>query len=306
VVTGGTGRRLPLTLPRIRYTKGLMNSLRARPGEGGQGVGRAAAVADRLLDDIVSGRHLPGSRLPPEPELCVAMGVSRATLREAMKSLQQRGVTSIEQGRGTFVNPVEAWSPFDPVLLAARTSGPGQGDAGNEPRAIGMTLDATWSAKLIEARQVVEVGVAALAAARRRDQDLADMEASIAVMKAAGDDVTAFAQADLAFHHAVMRAAGNELIQALFDPISRLIGAGRVESSRPAERRVHALQAHASILAAIRAGDAEAATHAMQTHLESTLNWFSDHSRADHSRAGYGPADHGSGLDRSRAPKSVA
>jgi GntR family transcriptional repressor for pyruvate dehydrogenase complex len=143
---------------------------------------------------------------------------------------------------------------------------------------------------------MVEVGVAGLAAARRSDQDLADMEASIAVMKAAGDDVTAFAQADLAFHHAVMRAAANELIQALFDPISRLIGAGRVESSRPAERRAHALDAHASILAAIRARDADAAAGAMQTHLESTLNWF-----ATHSRSNYSPSDDGPGLDNGMA-----
>jgi GntR family transcriptional repressor for pyruvate dehydrogenase complex len=255
-----------------------MNVERARPAEGGHTIGRAAAVADRLLDDIVSGRHLPGSRLPTESELCAAMGVSRATVREAMKSLQQRGVTSIEQGRGTFVNPVEAWSPFDPVLLAAR-SGPSLGHEDSTP--LGVALDATWSAKLVEARQVVEVGVAGLAAARRNEQDLADMEASIVVMRAAYEDVAVFAQADLAFHHAVMRAADNELIQALFDPISRLIGAGRVESSRPAERRAHALEAHASILAAIRAGDSDSAARAMQAHLESTLTWFTDHSRTD-------------------------
>jgi GntR family transcriptional repressor for pyruvate dehydrogenase complex len=203
------------------------------------------------------------------------MGVSRATVREAMKSLQQRGVTSIEQGRGTFVNPVEEWSPFDPVLLAARTSGPAR--AHDDLSLLGAALDPTWSAKLIEARRMVEVGVAGLAATRRNEQDLADMEASLVVMKAAHDDVTAFARADLAFHDAVMRAAANELIQALFDPISRLIGAGRIESSRPAERRAYALEAHASILAAIRAGDSDAAARAMQAHLDSTLTWFTDH-----------------------------
>jgi GntR family transcriptional regulator, transcriptional repressor for pyruvate dehydrogenase complex len=225
--------------------------------------GRPGAVADRLLDDIVSGRYPPGSRLPTEPELCTVMGVSRATVREAMKSLQQRGVTSIEQGRGTFVNPIERWSPLDPVLLAARSARP-ESDQG---------VGSAWAAQLIEARRVVEVGVAALAAERRGPADLETLAETLGRMRAAGDDVAAFARADLAFHQAVMRAAGNELIHALFDPLSQLIQAGRLQTSRPAERRALAIEAHGAILVAIEAGDAEAAAAAMGEHLTETLSW---------------------------------
>lgn len=223
--------------------------------------GRSGQVAERLLGDIVAGKYPPGARLPTEPELCEAMGVSRATVREAMKSLQQRGVTSIEQGRGTFVNPRHRWSPLDPVLLAARTGGAPDG------------RDPAWPVRLVEARRVVEVGVAALAARRRSEADLEEMRASIAAMEAARDDVTAFAAADLSFHEAVLKAADNELIQALFDPIHRLVEEVRVLTSRPPVRRSAAIEAHAAILAAIDAGDGEAASRAMREHLDDTLGW---------------------------------
>jgi GntR family transcriptional repressor for pyruvate dehydrogenase complex len=232
--------------------------------------GMAKVVVDRLLDDIAAGRYQPGSRLPTEPELCTMMGVSRATLREAMKALQQLGVTSIEQGRGTFVTPVERWSPFDPALLAARTS------------TVDGHLDEHWSAKLVELRRMVEVGVAGLAATRRHADDLAQMGAALEAMRRTQrGDVTAFAEADLAFHQAVMKAADNELIQALFDPIHRLIEAARLESSLPAGRRAHAIEAHSSILAAIESGDAAAASTAMRDHLDSTFTWVRSHAAAE-------------------------
>jgi len=227
--------------------------------------GRSGQVAERLLGDIVAGKYPPGARLPTEPELCEAMGVSRATVREAMKSLQQRGVTSIEQGRGTFVNPRDRWSPLDPMLLAARTGG----STGE--------IDPAWAVRLTEARRVVEVGVAAIAASRRSDADLEQMRASITAMEAAGDDVTTFAAADLAFHEAVLQAADNELIQALLDPVHRLVEEVRVLTSRAPVLRSAAIEAHTAILSAIEAGDGDAAGRAMRDHLDDTLGWVAAH-----------------------------
>ena len=79
--------------------------------------GLAEQVAGHLLHDITEGIHPEGERLPPEPVLAEAAGVSRLTLREAVKSLAQRGVLRVEQGRGTFVYPSCAWLPLDPELL---------------------------------------------------------------------------------------------------------------------------------------------------------------------------------------------
>jgi GntR family transcriptional repressor for pyruvate dehydrogenase complex len=222
--------------------------------------GRSAEVARQLLDRVVDGRYPPGSRLPTEPELCVEMGVSRVTLREAVKSLQQRGVVSVEQGRGSFVNDEGRWSPFDPVLLVARTTG------ADGP-------DPLWSEKLLELRRMVEVGVAGLAAARRGQADLVALQAQIDVMSEArrDGDIRAFAEADLAFHEAVMAAAGNELIAALFDPISQLVHQSRLATSRTADRQAHALRAHRSIYRAVAARDPVAASRAMRRHLDNTF-----------------------------------
>jgi len=222
------------------------------------------------MDGIVSGKYPPGSRLPTELELCRATSVSRATLREAMKFLQQLGVTSIEQGRGSFVNPTENWLPFDPAVLAARV---GQATAdGGIP----------WAVQLVEARRLVEVDVAGLAASRRTEQDLAAMSAALEAMSAASRarNVDAFATADLAFHQAVMDAAGNEFVRALFDPVAKLMHVSRVESSEPAARRAQAFRVHRAIMDAIAAGDSSAAVTAMREHLDETLAWTVRVSRA--------------------------
>jgi GntR family transcriptional repressor for pyruvate dehydrogenase complex len=221
--------------------------------------GRSVETAAQLLTEILDGEHPPGSRLPTEPDLCERLDVSRATLREAMKSLQQRGVIRIEQGRGSFVNARESWSALDPLLLAARSGAPG-GPAEE------------WSRKLWECRRIVEVGVAELAAERRTDAHLAQIGAALDAMGAAqqAGDVVAFTQADLDFHRAVAQAVGNELITALFDPISQLIEEERLRTSRSTDRRQEAIDEHAAILRAIASGRPAAARRAMALHIDAT------------------------------------
>lgn len=221
---------------------------------------RSEEVAGHLLEEIVEARYPSGTRLPTEAELCDRLMVSRATLREAMKSLQQRGVVRIEQGRGSFVNPRSRWSPLDPALLAARSAGPGE-DA------------EAWSEKLLEARQLVEVGVAELAARRRTDDDLATMGAALTAMREAhrADDVPAFTRADLQFHRAVARSVHNELIAALFDPLGSLVEQERLRTSRSLARRRAAIVEHAAVLQAIVDRAPAAARAAMSRHIRATV-----------------------------------
>ncbi len=247
--------------------------------------GRSAAVAQRILERIANGYYPSGSQLPVEPDLCAEMDVSRGTLREAVKSLQQRGVVSVEQGRGTFVTSPDQWSPFDPVLLLARTAGV---DGPNR----------AWAEKLVEVRQLVEVGVAALAAERRDDADLAAMQVEITAMANAREahDAASFAAADLAFHDALMAAARNDMLAALFDPISQLIQQGRLATSQTAERHQSALKAHAAIYRAVAAGDPPAAARAMRAHLDDTLRFiFSGQFAADAEGAEGAEATSGAG-----------
>jgi DNA-binding FadR family transcriptional regulator len=217
-------------------------------------------LADRILDDVLSGRYAVGSALPSESELAEESGLSRLTVREAVKALRSKGVLRVEQGRGTFVGPTEEWSVLDPTLLIARSAA--QADALLLPL------------KFIEARRLVEVGVAELAATRRSEKDIDALERSLAEMRKASrvKDVGAFVRADIAFHQVVLDAAENAFVAAIFDPLAQILRLTRYQTSAHAPVRRHAITHHGNILEAIAAGDPMAAREAMHAHIVQTEN----------------------------------
>jgi GntR family transcriptional regulator, transcriptional repressor for pyruvate dehydrogenase complex len=218
----------------------------------------ADELTDELLTRIIDGRYPADSALPPEGDLAREAGMSRLTVREAIKTLRAKNVVRVERGRGTYVNPVDQWTALEALVRATMQR---ESETAR-----------TLPERLIEARRIVEVGAAELAAARRTDQDTARLAGQLAEMANAHDagDVDAFVAADLAFHDAVLRAAGNGLIAALLDPLSRLLVPARRQTSEFADIRRHALEHHGTILDAIRAGDTEQARRAMYDHIEQT------------------------------------
>jgi DNA-binding FadR family transcriptional regulator len=226
--------------------------------EGLARLGLPDQMVARIIAAVAAGEHPPGSRLPPEEILARRYDVSRLTLREAVKVLRDKGVLSVEQGRGTFVNPVTEWSILDPALLAARS-------------ALG-TEAALLAIKLTEARRVVEVGAAELAAQRRTDDDLARMADAIARMRAGHEreDVAEFSAADMDFHDALNRAADNPFLSALFGPIAALLLEIRRQTSATGQRRAAAITEHQKILDAVASGDPGAAWAAASEHLGAT------------------------------------
>jgi len=218
-------------------------------------------LADYLLDRIIDGQFPAGSALPTELELAEQADVSRLTVREAINTLRAKNVVRIERGRGTYVNPPDQWTALEPVLRAARS-------AGATDRSPGIPY------RLLEARRIIEVSVAELAAARRSDNDLALMEQALTDMEtaAADGDVDRFVTADIAFHQAVLDAAGNPFISALFDPLGQLLIDARRQTSAHADIRTHAIEQHRNVLVAIRAQDPEQARWAMHGHLRQTEN----------------------------------
>jgi DNA-binding FadR family transcriptional regulator len=173
-----------------------------------------------------------------------------------------KGVVRVEQGRGTFVNPTSRWAPLDPTLLAARTASPG--DAGDVAR------------KLTEARRMVEIGAAELAAERRSIADLRALERVMGTTYAALDDVDAFAEADVAFHDALISAADNSFVAALFEPVGTLLRQVRRDTLVTRELREQALGWHTRILDAVRAGSREGARAAMEGHMDATFAVLED------------------------------
>lgn len=219
---------------------------------------RAEELADSLLHDILMGAHPAQSALPSEAELAERSGVSRLTVREAVKRLQAKGVLRVEHGRGTFVMPVSTWSVLDPALLMARSAY----DA--DPLLLPL--------KFIEARRLVEVGVAELAASRRSDDDLEQLRVALKEMRRAAreKDVPAFVRADIAFHQQVLDAADNAFVAALFDPLSQILQLTRHQTSAHGPVRTHAIAHHKNILDALVAGDPVASRNAMHAHIVQT------------------------------------
>src|SRR3989440_7325036 len=222
--------------------------------------GLADQLVEHLVAAILRGDHAPDSQLPPEDRLADLFKVSRLTVREAVKALRLKGVVRVEQGRGTFVNQQSRWSPLDPDLLMARASS-----------AEGTSDLAT---KLTEARRLVEVGVAGIAAERRTPQDVEELRRALERMRRTSDrdDVDGFTEADLEFHELVMTAAGNPFITALFEPLVDLLFEVRRAASGYRPGRETAIEAHTRVLEAIEAGSPEAARAAMAVHMHQTAD----------------------------------
>lgn len=218
----------------------------------------AEGLAEQLINEVLDGSYPVDSGLPSETELATQVGVSRLTVREAVKILAAKGVVRVVHGRGTFVNPPPLWSALDPVLFLARSASD--------------TDNFALPRKLLEARRLVEVSVAELAAQRRTDTDLANISASLDEMRSAAmnSDVAAFVSADIAFHQYIVDAADNSIIAALFDPICQILRLTRHQTSFHAAVRENAIEHHARILTAIRRGTPTKAGRAMREHLDQT------------------------------------
>lgn len=208
-------------------------------------------IAEQLLGQIASGQLRPGNPLPPERELTEAFGVGRSSIREALRMLESRGVIASASG-GAFV-VAEAANPLESSLRLL------------------FTLDEqTGIADLFELRRILDCEAAALAADRRTEAHLAEMDAAGADMAASlatsgrSDD---FIDADLRFHLAVAEATGNRLLlhsmHAVRDVVRRALLTVFVIPGSP-ER---AVVEHRAIQAAIAARDGERARTEMLDHL---------------------------------------
>lgn len=217
-----------------------------------------STVADALLDQIVSGELGPGDALPSEAELCEQFDVSRVTVREALRVLTVQGIVEVSSGIGSAVNPLENWRSVD-ALVRYRSV---QGDDGDV------------AIQLIAVRRMFETEAAALAAGRLSDEELDELAACIEEMSAASAraDVAAFVRADLSFHDIIMRRSGNVFLGVLFAPITRVLAERRTQTSRVPEIQANAIQEHRSVLRALRAGDADGARAAMDSHMQQTLD----------------------------------
>jgi len=207
-------------------------------------------IVQQIEDSILKGTLKAGDQLPSERELALKFGVSRTAVREAVKSLHEKGLVEAYSGRGTFITNGTSQAVTQSINLM-------------------MKIDqADGSASLAEVRQILEPEIAALAATRIQEPQLVLMREAFSVMQQALKDPDAYIEADLDFHLALAEAAGNSLILSLLDSIVGLLREQRIkiffQEGGPERGQHH----HARILVAIEKRDPEASRAAMRDHLE--------------------------------------
>lgn len=210
-------------------------------------------VLNELVQSIVTGEYSPGDLLPPESVLSAEFGVSRTVIRESMKRLQEKGMVTVAQGRGTHVNPFTSWNVLDPLVLTTMI---------RNDSSLGILDD------LSVVRAALEAAMAAAAAGSVDDDARQRLRERLDAMAELIDDSTAFREADVQFHIEVMELSNNDLAEN----IARVLIAHAVSSDRfTGVDPVHAfeltLAEHERVVEAISAGDGEAARAAMSAHI---------------------------------------
>ncbi len=206
---------------------------------------RYEQVAERLADDIRSGLLAPGERLPSERDLARTLEVSRASVREAIASLQVQGVVETRKGAGTFVSA-------------------------GAPRAAGEHAHDASPSAVLEARAQLEPAVARLAAARAQRDPAA--ENLLAAMEAEPVDIATWNASDRLFHRQLAAMTANPVLLAFADHVAALMDQPLWQRLRddsiatPGRTRIHVAE-HRMIYEAIVAGDAEAAAFYSVQHI---------------------------------------
>ena len=207
-------------------------------------------IVQQVEESILKGQLKPGDQLPAERDLAQSFGVSRTAVREAVKTLCEKGLVEAYSGRGTFVTNRRSRAMRQSLDFMIRVS------------------QQEGSTHLAGLRQILEPEIAAFAALCIDEQLLATMREAVAVMDRNLHDPDAYIEADLDFHLALAEAVENPLILSLLDSI---VGLLREQRSRifavdggPERGQFH----HKQILKAIERHDREAAREAMRVHLE--------------------------------------
>ena len=211
---------------------------------------------DKIRERIVSGAWGPGDRLPRESELAAELGLSRNSLREAVRALSQLRVLEVRQGDGTYVSSLE------PGLLLESTG------------FISHLLLGDTEVELYEVRRILEAAAASLAAGRIDEHEKVELAGSLERM-AAARNVEELVEADVAFHAVIARAAGNAVLSSLLASLATRTMRARLWHGREADGALDETRAeHRRIYEAIIAGDPELARATATAHIASSERWL--------------------------------
>ena len=211
-------------------------------------------VAMQLRRSIMSGTLLPGDRLPTEPEICALFGVSRSTVREALRMLTSQDLVKTARGPhgGTFV--VEA----NPRKLSEYLTA----SLGLLSGAAAISVE-----ELLEVREMIEVPAVRMAARRRTAQQLSDLVECVQRESALSDRAADF-EPHREFHSLLLASAQNRLLPITTDPLFEVLRTRFLRPAAPVRFWAKTAREHAEILERVEARDEDGAAELMRAHLK--------------------------------------
>ncbi len=209
----------------------------------------AELVAHRILEMVTAGALRPGDQLPPERELAESLGVSRPSVREAIRGLAILGVIKSRQGGGAFITSLD-------------------GDALLGPIRFFLSLEDVNIRELYDARSLIESDVARRAAENMDQTALDQLEKILAEQKETLTDATAFRLSDFAFHEAIWIGSGNAFLKRIGESLNALGLEFRERASENPGVLEQSFRDHRVLLDALQAHDTEAAAKAAEQHMQ--------------------------------------
>ncbi|HXW14071.1 MAG TPA: FadR/GntR family transcriptional regulator [Terriglobia bacterium] len=203
----------------------------------------------RQLERLILKKLKPGDKLPSERELSDMLGVSRSSIRDAIRSLELVGMVEPRQGAGTIVKEVTADAVVNPLANALKRK-------------------EELVSELLDFRRMLEPPLAARAAAHATADDTSEMEEILDRQEEKLHRGESTISEDTEFHYAVALASGNSVVLKVLDIIMDMLRDSRERSLQVEGRPQKSLTGHRRILAAIKRHDAEAARDAMRRHIE--------------------------------------
>jgi GntR family transcriptional regulator, transcriptional repressor for pyruvate dehydrogenase complex len=203
----------------------------------------------KQIERLILKKLQPGDKLPSERDLANSLGVSRSSIRDAIRSLELMGMVEPRQGAGTIVRQISSDSLVNPLANARK----------RKEELVG---------ELLDFRKMLEPSLAARAATRVSPEELAEMEEILERQDRKLLNGESTIAEDTEFHYAIALASGNSVVRKVLDTLMDLLRDSRERSLQVDGRPQKSLAGHRKILAALNRHDAEAAKLAMRRHIE--------------------------------------
>lgn len=210
-------------------------------------------VVEQLKERIISGEYKSGDQLPPEGALCDLFGVSRITVREALKKLNMMGLVEIKQGKGTFVKTVDLGLFMKPLFQL-------------------IDFEEIDVEAIYTAREYIEGGTAYLAASGRTEFELTVLKNILQGIRQSivEQDAVKLYEYDQAFHMEVAKAAHNPILLSILQPLEEIDTACVKRFDKYLMTIENCYKEHYDIFKAIEAKDPESARQAMIAHTKNS------------------------------------